>query len=78
MSNKDKSVERYVKSGAHSGVILYVIIDSISSHLKRRCQMLIHQLLVELVSKCMEYKFYLMTTLLIFQNICEKTSNAGT
>ena len=25
LSNKDKPVERYVKSEAHSGVILYVI-----------------------------------------------------
>ena len=40
-------------------------IDSISSQLKRWCQTLINQLLVELVSKCMEYKFYLMITLFI-------------
>ena len=65
LSSIDKPLERYVKSGAHSGVILHLIIDSIYSHLKRWCQTLIHQLLVELVSKCMEYKSYIIITLFV-------------
>ena len=43
--------------------MLNIIIDFRSSQIIRWCQTLIHQLLVELVSKSMEYKLYLLITL---------------